>query len=743
MRRPLAALTFILLTSTALAVDRVPAEIVSFARPALNRPGGWQTAPREGITADRDAARDGKPSLRIVRSAQSPGEFSAISLALPIDFAGNEIELRGWLRTDQVTTMAGLFLVEDDGAGKAVAFDNMERRPVRGTADWAEFSVSLAIQPDARSVRIGALMSGTGTSWVNDLRVFVDGQPLAQREFRPRPAIETDHEFDEGSRLSLATLSGQQVETLALLAKVWGLLKYHDPRITSGDRQWDYEVFRIVPTLLEKDTRDAVDESLLAWINGLGRNRPCERCATLDESALETRPNLAWITDTARLGAPLSRRLQEIVHDRPTAKRQFYIVMAPNVGNPSFDHEPDYRGVSLDDRGFRLLAVMRLWNMIEYWFPYRALLDDWDAALVDALPRIVLAPDSATYQRELMALIARVQDTHANLWSSMAVLPPTGACRVPIVLRFVEGTRLVIAGAPGDGLAIGDEVLAIDGDPVDRLVRERKRFYAASNEAARLRDMARYITRGDCGPVRLSVRRADGDHTIDAVRSATKDPPFPTHDLPGPTFRLLSDEVAYLKLSSIRIEDLPGYLDAAANTKGLVIDLRNYPSAFVVFALGGHLIDRPLPFVRFTRADPANPGAFQWSEPLTLAPLAPRYRGKVVILVDEVSQSQAEYTAMALRTAPGALVVGSTTAGADGNVSTIPLPGGLKSMISGIGIFYPDRRPTQRIGIVPDIEVRPTLAGLRAGRDEVLEAGVQAIVGADAATELMDRLPSR
>ena len=74
-------------------------------------------------------------------------------------------------------------------------------------------------------------------------------------------------------------------------------------------------------------------------------------------------------------------------------------------------------------------------------------------------------------------------------------------------------------------------------------------------------------------------------------------------------------------------------------------------------------------------------------------------------------------------------MVGSTTAGADGNVSRIPLPGGLHTMISGIGIFYPDKRPTQRIGIVPDVEVKPTLDGVRAGRDEVLEAALRQILG--------------
>lgn len=50
-------------------------------------------------------------------------------------------------------------------------------------------------------------------------------------------------------------------------------------------------------------------------------------------------------------------------------------------------------------------------------------------------------------------------------------------------------------------------------------------------------------------------------------------------------------------------------------------------------------------------------------------------------------------------------------------------------MISGIGVFYPDGTPTQRVGIVPDLEVRPTIAGVRAGRDEVLESGVSFVLG--------------
>lgn len=106
---------------------------------------------------------------------------------------------------------------------------------------------------------------------------------------------------------------------------------------------------------------------------------------------------------------------------------------------------------------------------------------------------------------------------------------------------------------------------------------------------------------------------------------------------------------------------------------------------------------------------------------------APHYDHQLVVLVDESTQSQAEYTAMALRAAPRAKVVGSTTAGADGNVSRLSLPGGMWTFISGLGVYYPDRRPTQCVGIVPDVTVRSTVDGIRRGGDEVLEAALKLI----------------
>jgi len=141
-------------------------------------------------------------------------------------------------------------------------------------------------------------------------------------------------------------------------------------------------------------------------------------------------------------------------------------------------------------------------------------------------------------------------------------------------------------------------------------------------------------------------------------------------------------------------------------------------------------VPEPKSFVKFSGGSVENPGLFTFTDELKVGRENKNYyQGKVVILINETTQSQAEYTTMAFRTAPRATVIGSTTAGADGNVSQFFLPGGISTMISGIGVYYPDGKETQRIGIVPDIIVKPTVKGIAEGKDEPLEKAIEIING--------------
>ena len=709
-----------------------------------DKPGGWFADQPGTVFVDDKIIHSGQWSVRLERSAQSAGEGSMIARQIPWELSGKSIEMRGFLRTENVTGYAGLWMRLDNGP-QVLSFDNMQGQQLKGTHDWAEYKITLPLHPEGRTLVFGFAMVGTGKAWADDIEILVDGRPLWDIP-KPTTVLDRDHEYDGGSRIVLSELSRVQIQNLATAGKVWGFLKYHHPLITAGERHWDYDLLRVLPAILSAPDRDTANAALAKWITGLGPVKPCA-CVKLDEKEIHLRPRLAWLDGKKLLGAELSASLRSIHANRPANTKQFYVSQVANIGNPSFDHELSYQKIKLPDAGFQILALYRLWNIIEYWFPYRDVVpEDWDRVLIDSLPKVALAKNAEAYQLAMMEVIARVYDTHANLWSSLRVRPPTGDCQLPVNVRFVEG-RPVISGYAGQvgessGMKPGDVITELDGVAVSKLVERWKRYYAASNEPTRLRDIARQMTRGDCGKSSIRVSRNNGAVEISAERVSPKDlnAVASRHDLPGETFRLLSKDVAYLKLSAVKTDQAAKYVESAAGTKGLIVDIRNYPSEFVVFALGSLFVDHKTDFARFTIGDLSNPGAFHWGPTASLEPQQPHYAGKIVILIDEVSQSQAEYTTMAFRSSPRATVIGSTTAGADGNVSPIPLPGDFRSMISGIGVFYPDKKPTQRIGIIPDREVKPTIAGIRAGRDEVLEAAIREIVGKDVTSAQIEKM---
>jgi C-terminal processing protease CtpA/Prc len=726
------------------AEDRSLSQQLSFeAQQDPGFPRGWFGGPPNTIFADNQVVHGGNWSARIDRLADSPQAFSTLTCSIPLNFAGHQIEFRGFLRTEAVSEFAGLWLREDADSG-VVAFDSMPSRHLHGTTAWTEYSITLPLEGKANKLFFGVLLGGSGRTWADDLVLLVDGKPIADapRIEQLLTVMDKDHEFDTGSRITLQQLTPTQIGNLAMLAKVWGFLKYHHARITAGERHWDYDLLRILPVILAAGDRRTATAALVKWIGALGNVPPCVSCVQLPQTELQMRPDIRWISDTALLGKPLADRLQDTYRDR--TGKQFYVSLVENIGNPSFDHELPYGSLRWPDAGFQILGLFRYWNAIEYWYPNRDILqENWDEVLREFLPKISLAQDAKQYQLALMTLIARVHDSHANLWSSLALRPPAGACEVPVKVRVIEGAFVVDQSPinPTAAFEPGDVITKLDAVPLTKLIRDWKPYYGESNGSALLRDIALAMTHGACGPLKIWVRRGSKEIMVKAERIPAQQPyKYLTHDLPGPAFRLLSPDVAYLKLSEVKSAEAAQYVTEAAHTKGWIIDIRNYPAEFVVFALGSHLVGKESPFVRFTIGDLANPGAFDWTKPLQLPPQDPRYQGKIVLLVDERSQSQSEYTAMAFRAAPGAVIVGSTTAGADGNVSTIPLPGGFSTMISGIGVFYPDKRPTQRIGIVADVPAPPTIAGVRAGRDEVLEAGLRQIIGAEKAAALMETL---
>ena len=86
--------------------------------------------------------------------------------------------------------------------------------------------------------------------------------------------------------------------------------------------------------------------------------------------------------------------------------------------------------------------------------------ENWDKVLAEFIPRIALAKTKDDYTLQMMALIGRAHDGHANLWSSLDVRPPVGGCQFPVIVRFAENQPVVYdyitaTGGKESGLGAG------------------------------------------------------------------------------------------------------------------------------------------------------------------------------------------------------------------------------------------------------------------------------------------------
>lgn len=524
---------------------------------------------------------------------------------------------------------------------------------------------------------------------------------------------------------------------LETLCRVWGYAKYHHPVFCDTLCRVDVDsaLFALLPRVVHAD-RETRNRHLLDWVRSLGDYTPnrveCEQ--TLAPYDLVETADLGWTADTVLLGGELSKLLQELRY----AERgeNYYLRMGTMENGPGYHYlslrnERSYPTPQMDS-GLNLLLLFRLWNVIEYYAPNRSLtLHPWDEVLSTYIPLMGVETDGRCFARLYMRLIRELNDGHAVAPVEMLF----GQRMLPVWPLQAEGRLFV--GYSGDSLLErGDEVVAIDGEPISERLELLREYASRSNEAS-LRQALRFYglsTRRDTAEV---VRRRAG--ACDTLRVATVpygsvSPIYDPAQLAQPPFRLLADSVGYIYAGTFSREHLAEVGQTLPRTRALIIDLRTYPQNmdFTLTALISRSL-RTEPVVAWQMVHPtlALPGLFfrqeQWlyegfeegAERCTQP-----YKGRVILLVDEITQSNPEFQAMAFQSCPQTQTIGSPTSGANGSIVWIPLPGQMTSF-SGIGALYPDGTQPQTVGVRLDVEVLPTAEGLQAGRDEVLERALE------------------
>lgn len=474
---------------------------------------------------------------------------------------------------------------------------------------------------------------------------------------------------------------------------------------------------------------------------------------TTDAASRAAVASVAQQIASGAVAAPRARRASDAIPGSTTVTTASRLITRASVvdagqmgASPSYPSLPE-----------RLLAVTQLWGTVRTFNPYIPIADElWD----DAFRRTVGAVERARNAREYADAMIRFASAmdgaqvevsvpdHPEFW--------TRAGRVPFRIRMAERRWFVSAiddsARSRSGVNSGDEVVTIGGEPIDKRLDRWRPLMPSSNPWSRDAAMTVWLEHGP-QLVKSTYRMRAASGAIRDVEFQYSSAPTIQTGTVGVTAPVaVRTEVEAMAGGIVRIVPsvarelrtpgagtTPTLPSTVAQAQGIIVDLRDAPSASLLPWLAGSILDAvPNAYAREERAilheppqwslltpetDPARNFARRLHAITEAAPLAQSYAGPVAILIDATTRGDAEL--LALRLMAGGrnrVLVGSPTAGAVGERATIALAGGIRVMYPVSDIRQSDGRLIQRLGLQPTISAALTANGVRNGQDDVVLA---------------------
>ena len=635
------------------------------------------------LGAGMDAATQGTQGpyqgKRTNRANQAPpvvdGSVVMLQTVPALPLRGKTIRLRGFVRAAAGGAGGGasLWLRVDRPNQQLGFFDNMMDRQVRDPS-WREYTIEGPVADDAANVAFGTLATGTLTADFDGINLEIKDAsgawtPVAIQDggFEASP----DGGWIRGGNSKTAGVSrpgGQAAE---------------------GERFLHIE--------------GAASLAITAEVFDADPPAPGAHVDVELGAGLKARVRLALTDAEARGGATASASID--------ALKTALDAIGDSPEQPDIDT--------------RAADVVVAWNVFRHFYPYWTEAGvDWNTRLRPQL-EIAAAAKSRNAQRDaLRLLVADARDGHGGVNDRRRRV---AAGWLPIALEVREKRVVIVASRAPNDAPVGAVVTTIDGVPADTRLADLMKLSSGTSQWRERRALAEMIgCQPGAAPVTLALETGAGARAS-TLACDTKTPPLEKR--PDPVSEL-SAGVWYVDLSRARMNDITPVLAKLAAAKGVVFDLRGYPTD-AGFPILAHLLvsseqDRWMHVARLTGPFGQNAGweSVGWDQ----TPKSPRLSGRIVFLTDGRAISYAESVMGYVRDRKLATIVGATTAGTNGNVISFEVPSGFAISFTGMKVTRHDGRSAfHLLGVEPVIPVSPTIAGLRSDRDEVLERGLAVI----------------
>ena len=396
----------------------------------------------------------------------------------------------------------------------------------------------------------------------------------------------------------------------------------------------------------------------------------------------------------------------------------------------------------------RLLAAFRIWGIINYFFPYKDLMNrNWDLVLFDFLPKFMSAKNENEYVLAVSEMVEHLNDSHVNV-NCLRSGSVWGAAALPFTCKFVEERLMITKIFDGhlvetNRLRVGDEIISIDDETSQQKRDALASYIAASTPQSLSVKTCDIITLGENeSTAALEIKTPAGEKKLIHIQrlSAWIDAQYAVDNSNSVSFRLLEEEnIGYVDVQLLMPAMVDEMFTLFADARGIIFDMRGYPNNTMISIAERLCRKNDVPAVKFSRPVVNCPSGryhiYDSVKPLyqtffqhVFCSTRNRYEGTTVMLIDGSTQSQAEQTGLFLRAANDTVFVGEPSAGANGTVTNFNLPGSLNITFTGEVIEHPNGDRLQRLGLQPDVLVKPTVAGIISSKDEILNAGLHYIL---------------
>jgi C-terminal processing protease CtpA/Prc len=400
--------------------------------------------------------------------------------------------------------------------------------------------------------------------------------------------------------------------------------------------------------------------------------------------------------------------------------------------------EKSYRDMEYPSVEYRLLAAFRIWSAIQFFYPYMHLLKEktWDDVLLEFIPKFESAQNALEYSLTVADMVTHIHDSHAYI-SGKVINEHFGEGYPPVRVRMIENKPVVVSVldtvALLAGIRVGDIIEKVDDEDAMMRINRYAKYISASTPQSRMYKAALGFMNGSPGSaVKLSVRTKGNVLKQIAVLRKFEDYNTLYHkERNDPMIKLMPGNIGYVDLDRCTADSIDYILEKFKTTKAIIFDMRGYPNGIFFWLLSPRLTDKTnipaalleTPLVGYDNNTNSYDAYYQYIQTPPHGSII--YRGKTVLLIDERTVSQAEHTGLFFRAANGTIFIGSPTAGADGEITTLSVPGGMAIGFTGQSVSFPDRKQLQRTGLIPDLMVKPTIKGIQDGKDEVLNKAIK------------------